>query len=750
MVAPPLHRRLAVRLGAAGAILALLGAAAVVAGVLRPVDRFARGQVAEEVRELARDVAAICDDAYSRQLLGGADAGSPAARVLRARTIARVEDYLRREGAGAFLHEGGRTSRLGVARVLPAAGELDAVPRDGEVTRIDGAGGGHYAVVVAFQPWEWEFVVVQDAAAYASVLGSVRRRVGAAAAALVALALLLVALLDRQVQRPVRRLVAALRGGGDPPPSAIAEFDFIAGELRRFREETAARERALSAEVEERRRAEVSLRSREAQLRTVIDNLPFDFFALDREGRYFLQNARSREAFGDVTGRRLEELDLQHALRERWAETNRRALAGETVESEWSAVIGGRERHRADLVVPILVEGRVEGILGYSVDVTERKRLEEERARLNRIESLGVLAGGIAHDFNNLLAAILGNVHLARLESREPETVDLLLQAERACRRSEGLTRQLLTFSRGGAPVRRPVRLGPLLTDTAQMTVRGTAIEARVEVAPDLAPVEGDEGQLAQAFGNLLINAVQSMPGGGRVSVVAENCSPEGAPGSPPGGFVAVEVADSGGGIPPEIIPRIFDPYFTTREAGSGLGLAITFSIVRGHGGEIDVTSAPGRGTTFRVLLPAAVAPEERPAPAAPGPARRARLLVMDDEEAVLAVVLRMLARLGYRADGVRSGEEVLERFRVARAEGDPYEAVILDLTVRDGMGGRETLARLRDEEPEVRAVVASGYSADDVMAHPGAHGFRGVIAKPFESEGLARVLAEVLGGGPA
>jgi len=381
----------------------------------------------------------------------------------------------------------------------------------------------------------------------------------------------------------------------------------------------------------------------------------------------------------------------------------------------------------------------------------ERRRIEEQLLQARKIESVSLLAGGIAHDFNNLLMGVLGNVSLARHALDDPARAARRLdEAERAGERAKRLSQQLLTLAKGGAPVRRAIELPKLLRESAELALSGSNVRIEFDLAPDLWPADADAGQIGQVIENLVINAVQAMPGGGTIRVQASNVRflEEGDPSLTPGRYVRIRLADDGVGIGPEQLQRVFDPYFSTKEGGSGLGLTTSYSIVSKHDGRIEVDSVVGRGATFTIHLPAheGPTPDRRGADEAPARSDRRRVLVMDDEEMVRAVVGEMLSRSGFSVDMAEDGKAAVALYREAREKNDPYDAVLLDLTVRGGMGGLETLRILRELDPGVHGIVCSGYSDDPVMSDYERYGFRGRIAKPFVARTLARTLDEVLG----
>lgn len=379
-------------------------------------------------------------------------------------------------------------------------------------------------------------------------------------------------------------------------------------------------------------------------------------------------------------------------------------------------------------------------------DVTERLAAERKLAREEKLEALGLLAGGIAHDFNNLLTVILGNLSMAADEDLDEEVRSGLHDARAAARRARSLTEQLLTFSKGGEPVRQSASITELLYDSSSFVLSGSNARCELDVAEDLRLAHMDEGQISQVVHNLLINARQAMPEGGTIHVTARNVGMRHGL-LPDREFIEIEVRDEGVGISDAQLEHIFDPYYSTKERGSGLGLAIAHSIIQRHDGLLTVESEVGKGTTFRIYLPVGTG-------AGPGledhvlvPPRKetANILVMDDEEPVRRVVSSILGRMGFRSTCARDGLEAIELYETAIRSGDPFDAVIMDLTIPGGMGGKEAIRRLIELDPGVRAIVASGYSNDPVMAQAEQYGFRADVSKPFGAEELTDVLNRVL-----
>ena len=395
-------------------------------------------------------------------------------------------------------------------------------------------------------------------------------------------------------------------------------------------------------------------------------------------------------------------------------------------------------------------EGHVAGAVWVLRDISHIARAEHERAKAAHLQSIGVLAGGLAHDVNNILMGIVGNLSLADSLVRPGETAlaTRLNHAAAACARARGVTSQLLTFAKGGAPIKTTSSVRDLVVECSRFALSGSPVAPRFTIADNLWAADVDLDQIGQVVHNLVLNALQAMPRGGvvDVSLANEELGPD-APlamtGLSPGRYVRLTVQDQGHGIPADTLDRIFDPYFTTKEFGSGLGLAITYSIVHAHGGAITVESHPGQGARFTILLPASARPVV-PEPVQPAIVVRrqgGRVLLMDDDEMVAEVAQEMLQTLGYLTEATPSGEVAIERFRAAEDRGEPFDVVILDLTVAGGMGGAEAVGHIRNIRPNVTVYVTSGYTDDSVLARFRDYGFNGVLPKPFGVADLRRVL---------
>ena len=379
-------------------------------------------------------------------------------------------------------------------------------------------------------------------------------------------------------------------------------------------------------------------------------------------------------------------------------------------------------------------------------EVRQREQMEEELVRTRKLESLGVLTGGIAHDFNNFLTVIRASTELAEMQLAPDAPVRATLERiASACQRAVSLSSQLLTFATGGTTIRRVASVSTLIVDAVRLARSDSADRIGVDIAEDLWAVEIDAAQIGQALHNILLNAKQAAPDGGIIEIRAENVLLHDDKNLGSGAHVRISIRDYGCGISADILPRIFDPYFTTKRSGSGLGLATTHSIVSQHGGRLSVESKYGEGTVFIIDLPAS----QSPAPESPVTARvrsgTGRLLVMDDEETLRALMVAVLVTLGYEVLSARDGAEAIDLYEAAHASGRGFDAVLLDVTVTGGMGGVETARRLKELNPSAKLIASSGYSDGPVMSRFREHGFDDVLPKPWAVVQLSEVFQRVL-----
>lgn len=382
------------------------------------------------------------------------------------------------------------------------------------------------------------------------------------------------------------------------------------------------------------------------------------------------------------------------------------------------------------------------------------RRTKEQFYQAQKMESVGILAGGIAHDFNNLLATIMGNISLAKMMTKpEDKMFTVLTRAEKESLRAKDLTQQLLTFSKGGTPVKKIVAIPRIIKDSANIALRGSKVSCDVSLPDGIWPVEADEGQIIQAINNIIINADQAMPEGGIIRVQAENIRIDGSNGLriPEGTYVKISIQDQGIGISEENLAKIFDPFFTTKPKGTGLGLTTAYSIVKKHNGVIKVDSKIGIGTTFQIYLPASheeIVASQKRIEKSEDPIQKngkGNILVMDDEATVRETTKDILAHFGYEVVCAGDGAETINYYRKAKESGHPFDLVIMDLTIKGGMGGKEALDELIKFDPNIKSIVSSGYSNDPIMADFRKYGFCGFVTKPYKVEELIKTLNQVL-----
>lgn len=515
----------------------------------------------------------------------------------------------------------------------------------------------------------------------------------------------------------------------------------------------------LAQEVAEREKVEEALRRSEATLANILRTVPLGLGAISA-----WQLVWANDNLAQLTGFSLAEL-LQHDLRSLFLShydyhkfVNKVEVGlhrGQVLEFE--VTWGTKDGQQREILLRCAQSGSEapSSFIFTAMDITTRKRLEAESLKLSKLESLGILAGGLAHDFNNILTVVLGHLELLHLEAKnEPQILRRLVHIEEASLRARNLARQLLTFAKGGSPLKKVIALADFLPNAVSLVLSGSKCAARLSIAEELWPVAIDPDQIQQALNNILLNAEQAMPEGGFIEVRAQNRLVSALDPLPlaPGRYVQISIADKGVGIAPEHLAKIFDPYFTTKEHGTGLGLTTTFSIIKNHKGHIAVESEVGQGTTFHLYLPAAEETAEVPTGKVTELPLRGggRILVLDDEKEIREVLKQMLHKLGYEPICVSDGKDALALYREALESGRPFAAVILDLTVPGGMGGEATLKALQQLDPQVRAIVSSGYSDNPIMSCYKDYGFQGVIAKPYKISDLGRILGALLSPPPA
>jgi PAS domain S-box-containing protein len=520
-------------------------------------------------------------------------------------------------------------------------------------------------------------------------------------------------------------------------------------DVRRLNVRLSVAERHIQ-QLQERNQARRELLESARRTADILEKTSDGFVTLDRNWNFAYCNARAERMFKtrreDLIGHNVWEIYPQ--LIGSVLEKNFREVMEEQTPREFEAAVQG-----ALLEVHSYPSG--DGLSIFVRDITERKRVEDERLTTSKLESLGTLAGGIAHDMNNVLTVISGNLGLAQLEAPAHcgNLLSFLAKAGQAAQQAARLSGQLLTFSKGGAPLKKITSINDLLTRSAEFSLYGSNLRARVEIEDHLGKAEIDVGQIEQVINALLLNAREAMPNGGVVYVSAENFRITENDLLPlaPGRYIKIAISDAGEGVPLDLATKIFDPYFTTKPSSSGLGLSICYSIIKKHGGFLHLETNGPTGATFSFYLPMARAKSVNDPLQPNEPSEESthlqRVLVMDDEAAIRELTTQLLSTMGYEVTAVPDGTEAIRIYERAARKGESFQAVILDATVRGGVGGVETIARLRSLDPDVNAIICSGYSDAAAISQFLSYGFRGALSKPFTRRELADVLEKSIAG---
>jgi len=593
----------------------------------------------------------------------------------------------------------------------------------------------------------------------------------------VALSLIITLLLSTRITRPLEQLKNSawniLNGNMDTTVSINSRdeigqlgdiFNQMTSKLRQNFEdilhyrnhlEELVEERTLDLkkEMAERSGAEMALRASEERLQTIVDQSPMGIILWDTTFCVRQWNPAAEKIFGYLADEAIG-LPAKRFLPQ---------SIHPYIDKIWQKLISTRDgvrSHNENITkegkiilcdwfnTPICdSSGTILGALSLVENVTERMRTEKELLKMEKLESTGILAGGIAHDFNNILTAVLGNINLSLFDDQlSDKTRKLLISAEKASIRAKDLTQQLLTFAKGGEPIRESTSLAEIIKDSATFVLHGGNVSCTYELPDTLWYAVVDRGQISQVIQNIVLNSRHSMPKGGTISIFGENVLPaEDSFGllDPERIYVKIRIKDSGIGIPANLLDKIFDPYFSTKQEGSGLGLAITHSIINKHHGHILVNSEQGMGTEFVIYLPATLRPadEKNMQREVKPTARSLWVLVVDDDPSIQLILEKMLQQLGHNVVLTSDGREAIEVYRDRQASTDPIDLVILDLTIPGGLGGKETMVKLQMLDPEVRAIVSSGYSNDPVMASFRKYGFRAAVTKPYVLHQLSEAI---------
>lgn len=556
----------------------------------------------------------------------------------------------------------------------------------------------------------------------------------------------------------------------------VEERKKIADDLVRARDELEERvrdrtaelsnaNRGLALEIEERKNAEHALAQEKEQLSVTLRSIGDGVITTGLDGKVVLLNKVAEDMTGwkqdEAFGKAIEEVfytinqDTGQPCDNLVAQMLKDGSVYYNLEEEKVLVNkNGAEYYISDNCAPIKDEdsNAIGAVLVFR-DISDKRKMQDEVLKSEKLKSVGILAGGIAHDFNNILAAIVGKISLAKLQlegKKNVQAFQFLDDAEKASLRARNLTQQLLTFSKGGEPVRKVESIGDIISESASFILSGGKIHCDYSISADLWPVSIDAGQMSQVVQNIIINSMHAMPLGGMIKISCSNFDNTSGENSllPAEKFVRVSIKDEGPGIPEEFQDKIFDPYFTTKEEGSGLGLALTHSIVTKHQGYIDLKSGDW-GTEFIIYLPAlpdSVLKKGKDKDKVKRRFKKANILVMDDEEMIRDIAGDILTHLGFDVATVRDGEQAVKLYRERLNSDNPFDVVIMDLTIPGGMGGKDAIQKLLDIDPHVKAIVSSGYSNDPVMAEHERYGFAGIVHKPFDVEELLEALYEVIG----
>jgi PAS domain S-box-containing protein len=531
--------------------------------------------------------------------------------------------------------------------------------------------------------------------------------------------------------------------------------------------ELAAVNQHLRNDIEERAKMQKTLAAEKEFLAITLRNIQEAVITVDAEGSIVLFNKTAELLTGwspeEIVGKKIDTAvqvfnEKSHA--ERYPDFIKQCLVESGHKAEKRGML--RSRSGKELIVayqgaPITVEKEYRGAVVVIRDITHSYFQEEELLKIRKLESVGVLAGGLAHDFNNLLTGITTNLFMARMSvAVNKEASSLINEAEKAAFKATALTKQLLSFAKGSPSIKEAASIKQLILDTVGFCLSGSNVDYRLDVPDDLFPVEVDKGQINQVINNLVLNAAQAMSEGGTITIKGENCLLDTAA-SPkmvslsPGRYVKISVRDEGVGIPDEHLERIFDPYFTTKESGTGLGLTTAYSIVNKHNGHLYAESTKGKGSVFTFYLPVSDKPvNKKTAENSILNKGCGKILIMDDDVIVRTVVETLLKKAGYSPIGVSNGTQTLEIYSEALSQKDPFLVIIMDLTIPGGMGGKETVKKLREIDPTAKVIAFSGYSNDPIFTDFKEFGFDGVLSKPFSIEEFMQTIESVLSVSPA
>lgn len=738
--------------------------------VLKSVDQFASQNISRDIDGLSKTVFGIVDRHYM-ELLKHMTLNDPLSlRICQVDVIDAIEQFSLGQRVQVVIYEK-ETKRVLLGRELFASISMDMMLHPGQQNGRDSLyirDKNYYVRTMDFTPWGWEIILLKKADIYADLTRQVNEVYVTSSFIWFGGTLFLIFYFSRVVTAPLGRIISSIRKGEAPFYQGTREFQFLADSIRDMMNSQGQARNEVESALQQLARAS-------SEIEALLDNSPVGILFCNIAGKI----QRVNKEFVLLVGYHAQEQILQADLDMffstsinsdfSWEDSIDGLKKGESCERDIQLLRKDQSTLLCHLRGRFVAQDiGTEGVVLTVEDVSRRRKMENELLKIQKLESVGMLAGGIAHDFNNLLAVILGNISLVKNSFPCTEEQYLLLKdSEKAAIRGGDLTQKFLTFSSGGSPVKATASIAELIKESADFTLSGSNVACIYNIPGDLWSVEVDRGQISQVIQNLALNACQAMGEGGTITIDCENVPASSVilqsfSDMQSGDWVMIVFRDTGPGIPEEIIDRVFDPYFSTKprdfHKGSGLGLSIVHSVVTRHGGKIFAEATSGKGAVFTLYLPARpdkkvrkVTKSQRGEPRdVPVVGSRGRVLVMDDEPLVRLMVSNMLESLGYYFVAVESGEKALDSYRRAMTEKHPFTAVITDLTVPGKMGGEKAVQELLRLDPNAVVIVSSGHRQSPIMAEYARYGFRACMAKPYDLEALESTLDRVCGNNQA
>ncbi len=725
--------------------------------VFRTLSDFVRNEIERDLESISHRLYNICNTTYDSILQSGLADDNGTIIIEKALTLGKFEDFFRQEEIEGLIYHG-EEKELVFRTTLPTSPEniIAVGNKDGLLVSLSQEAKGYFSFHFDFTPWEWNIIIIKSEKKYGDLISQVKQIHLYTIGLLFSVSILLIFFIYQSVQQPINAIIQPLKKGLQPEYKGIEAFEYLSDTIRDLLN---------------------SIKQSEEKYRSLVETTSDFVWEVDKRGCFSYASPTIKGILGyepqELLGKNPFDL-MPPDVAQGVAESFRKIFIERKPFERMESVHLHKDGHPVVLEasgIPIIsAKGELLGYRGIDRDVTERIRLEEERKKmegqlqqLQKLEAIGTLAGGIAHDYNNLLSVIMGNITLAKEDAAGNKEVELYLEnAEVALSRAQDLTSLLITFSKGGAPVMEVGSIAHFLRDTAEHTLSESKLTCIYDLPPDLWLVEFDGRQMKHAIKNIIINAAESMPQGGTIWIGAQNYTSNSQRRRadiflPQGKYVKIYIKDSGSGIQPEHLTMIFDPYFSTKRRGTqkgmGLGLTISYSVVNRHSGYISVESEVGKGSVFSIYIPAYEYYQStaRPAEALPESLakRPKKILLMDDEEMLRKVVENILKRSGYESALAKDGAEAVDMYKRAFEAGRPFDVVILDLSVKGGMGGKEAVRLLKEINPNARVIVSSGYSNDPVMTDYRAYGFCMALSKPYNVTQLNEAIKLAVNAGP-